>query len=137
MLPSTTVKLVTVLQRWLVTTSPAPAPARSRAPAPAPARAPARSRAPAPAPLPFFQFNLGFLYVRGEGVEKDEQKAAELFRRCAALDWPRGVWHMAAMLDNGSFGVERDLVKALEYYRKAAELGEAKAMTAIGELRSQ
>jgi TPR repeat protein len=67
--------------------------------------------------------NLAWCYRFGEGVEKDEKKAFELYLRYQEK-FPDSSWvsHMIAECYDRGVGVERDELKALEYYEKAVVL---------------
>jgi TPR repeat protein len=66
--------------------------------------------------------NLGVLYQRGNGVEKNEAEAAALYRRAADMNQPAGMHNLAALLDAGR-GVQRDSERAAELVMKALRSG--------------
>ena len=68
-------------------------------------------------------YSLGFMYVNGDGVEKDFIKAAELYKKACNGGEVRGCYNLGIMYDNGN-GVEKDLGKAAELYKKACDGGE-------------
>ena len=55
-------------------------------------------------------------------MEKNDTKAAELFRKSADRGYPLAQYNLAACYESGR-GVEKDLSKAVALYRKAAVAG--------------
>lgn len=81
---------------------------------------------------PYAQISLGFLYLNGQGVEKDAAKAKEIFDAVTAAGCADGYVGSGEIAKD-----EKDYTKALEYYKKAAEEGQeqvyiADAMSEIG-----
>ena len=62
--------------------------------------------------------NLGLLYLKGEGVQKDILRAKEWFELAIEHDNSSAYYNLALMYQN-AIGVEVDESKALEYLRKA------------------
>jgi len=62
--------------------------------------------------------NLGLMYLKGEGVTKDFQKAQEYFLQGAELDNDSANYNLALMYQS-AIGVPEDIEKALYYFRKA------------------
>lgn len=105
---------------------------------------------------------MGWIYEKGLGVEKDLVRAACLYGKAAGFDlseYPgkeamaglgrildQVEWKALAAADGGDafatlgylyrhgWGVEKDAEKALKYYLCAAEAGNEKAMSALGEI---
>ena len=81
-------------------------------------------------PDPYGYFQLGLIYYYGKGVDKDYEKAFELFSRSAELYAGRNnhdamyseVLKSIGEMYQMGFGVEKDLEKAQEYYDRAEEL---------------
>ncbi len=73
------------------------------------------------------------LYANGRGVEKDDAKAAELYRKAADAGNSRGLVALGILYANGR-GVEKDDAKAAELYRKAADAGNSDGMVNLGIL---
>ncbi|MEM7478377.1 MAG: tetratricopeptide repeat protein [Planctomycetota bacterium] len=73
---------------------------------------------------------LGVCYKFGAGVQKDERKALQLFRRAAALGSPEGMLRVGHAYVTGS-GTEPDLAAAANWYRDAAEAGNVDGMKAL------
>ncbi len=68
---------------------------------------------------------------RGWGVEKDEAKAVEWYRKAAEQGLARAQCNLGFCYYNGT-GVEKDEAKAVEWCRKAAEQGDADAQMNLG-----
>ena len=82
---------------------------------------------------PYAQISLGFLYYNGQGVDKDEERAKELFQSVVDQGCVEGYLGLACIVQN-----ESDYYTAYEYYNKASEGTEplfvAKAMFDIGRM---
>lgn len=74
---------------------------------------------------------LGVMYLKGEGVEQDKQKARELFKNAAEEGLDIAQYQYAELLLQGEGG---DREKAIEWYRKAADQGHVISMTKLGEV---
>lgn len=72
------------------------------------------------------QGNLGVLYVNGQGVGRDEKKAAALFRDGAEKENASCMFYYAMCLEGG-VGVEKDEAAARRWYAKAAKGGDLRA----------
>ena len=68
------------------------------------------------------QYNLGRMYVAGNGIEKDEAKAAYWFRRSAAKNFLPAVKLLAVAYRVGDLGIKVDLDQANSWDAKAARL---------------
>ncbi len=68
--------------------------------------------------------NLGYMYMRGYGVEQDTKKAMDLFNTVISKGDKKAIpavyANMGEMYYNG-YGVDKDYTKAFEYLKKAAE----------------
>lgn len=62
--------------------------------------------------------NLGLMYLKGEGVDKDYTKAKEWFDMASKYDNDSANFNLALMYQT-KIGVEEDLEKAKEYFRRA------------------
>ena len=71
---------------------------------------------------PFAAYALGCLYFRGQGVERDEELALELFLTAAEKGNPYAQYLLGKIYYWGN-GVEQDREKGLEYIQLAAEQG--------------
>jgi serine/threonine protein kinase/TPR repeat protein len=71
--------------------------------------------------------NLGVLYINGEGVKRDPEKAAALFLRGAQAGDANCMFFYAGTVEGGGIpGAGK--ADALKWYRKAAEAGHARAI---------
>ncbi|QJQ06359.1 sel1 repeat family protein [Undibacterium piscinae] len=75
---------------------------------------------------PEAQFNLGLMYLKGEGVEQDYPEAMALFRQSAEQGNARAQLNLARMYAKGH-GVVASYAKALPWFKKSAEQGYADA----------
>lgn len=66
------------------------------------------------------QYNLGYCYQAGIGVEQNSEKAVEWYSKSAEQDWNDGLYAMMMAYGNGS-GVQQDFNKAFTYALKCAE----------------
>ena len=71
--------------------------------------------------------NLAVLYMTGNGVEFDPDKARELFDQAASDHNPSALFNLGAIAEE-----EGDHDKAAELYKEAAVLGDTKALTKLG-----
>ena len=66
-------------------------------------------------------FQLGSIYISGDGVERNPARAKEWFEKAAVVGSPKAMRRLAGMYTAGD-GVEKDSVKAKEWLRKAEEI---------------
>jgi TPR repeat protein len=64
------------------------------------------------------EHGLGFMYLEGECVEKNGEKAAEWFQKAANQGLQGSLTTLAMMYEQGN-GVEQNSEKAKELYKKA------------------
>ncbi len=72
------------------------------------------------------QFDLGVIFLRGEGVTVDPVTAAEWFARAAKQGHADAQVNLGLMYQRGD-GVPQDFEKAARYFQQAADQGHAKA----------
>ena len=77
------------------------------------------------------QFNLGYCYDEGQGVEQDYKKAVYWYRKSAEQGNARAQFYLGYCYDEGQ-GVEQDYENAVYWYRKSAEQGNASAQNNLG-----
>ena len=65
------------------------------------------------------EFNLGVMYEKGWGVEKNESTAVEWYRKAAEQGHPSAQLHLGVMYEKGC-GVDKNESIAVEWYRKVA-----------------
>jgi TPR repeat protein len=76
------------------------------------------------------------MYFLGQGVKKDERKAAKWFHIAAESNYPLAQHTLGVMYENGK-GVNKDRRKALKWYRMAADRGYVDAKSALNKLEKQ
>ncbi|KAH3762868.1 sel1 repeat family protein [Pelomyxa schiedti] len=69
---------------------------------------------------------LGALYVQ-EGLDKDPNKAFQLFQRATDAGDARGMFNLGLCYGNGT-GVDKDLTQAIQLWRRSADAGNTRAM---------
>lgn len=78
------------------------------------------------------QRNLGIMYDRGVGVERDPALAAQWMRTAAESGSRDAAYQLGAMHETGR-GVAQDDAQAVSWYRKAALLGDREAQVKVGK----
>ena len=86
-----------------------------------------------PARMTEAQFNLGFRYNHGHGVNKHLQKAVDWYRKAAEQGDTRAQTNLGFMYTKGQ-GVAQDYKAAVNWYRKAAKQGYALAQFNLGTM---
>lgn len=81
---------------------------------------------------PEAQYELGVCYEAGDGVGKDEAKAAELYRKAAVQGYAEAQNKLGECYNYGS-GVAVDENEAEKWYQKAAENGNETAMLTLAD----
>jgi hypothetical protein len=79
------------------------------------------------------QNNLGWMYERGRGVEKNLTEAFHLFKESADQGNPYGQMNLGLMYENGT-GVQQDMQQAINWYHLAAAQGSEPAIAALQRL---
>ena len=82
------------------------------------------------------QNELGRMYDRGTGVEKDYKKAKELYEKAAEQGLADAQFNLGKIYAFKK-GVPQDFVTARQWWEKAAAQGYVKAMTFLGMLDSE
>lgn len=77
------------------------------------------------------QFNLGVLYERGEGVQKDLDAAVQWYEKAAHQNNAKAQYNLGFLLLEG-FGVPKNPVAALQWLEKAAHQGSIPAAYQLG-----
>ncbi|MFK5912907.1 MAG: tetratricopeptide repeat protein [Woeseiaceae bacterium] len=79
----------------------------------------------------YAQYNLGIMYQKGLGVEKNLKAAFAWYKRASANGHTDAMYNLALMYNKGRV-VYRSPKDAVKWWRKAAELGNAEAQFNIG-----
>ena len=79
-------------------------------------------------------YHLGMIYLLGDGVETDQEKAVNYFRQSASLGDPLAAYKLGCFYDGQYQLLEIDLSKALEFKLIAAEAGYALAQQDVASL---
>ncbi len=77
--------------------------------------------------------NLGMIYYKGFGVEKDYNRARGYYERAAEFNNPDALYNLGEFYWHG-YSVVKDYCKAKEYYEKAAALNHPDALYSLGNL---
>lgn len=77
---------------------------------------------------------LGEMYLKGQGIEQDQEKAMNLFRESAGQKCAEGLHWMGNIYRDGLCGQAEDLAKSIAYYKKSASLSYADSMHSIAAL---
>lgn len=73
------------------------------------------------------QYNLGYCYQAGIGVEQNSEKAIEWYSKSAEQGWNDGLYAMMMAYGSGN-GVQQDFNKAFSFALKCAENGDGTCM---------
>lgn len=76
------------------------------------------------------QNKLALIYLSGKGVEVDNSKALQWFRKAADQNYPEAQYNLGSCYENGT-GTEKDMKTAMQLYFSAAQNGYAKALQKI------
>jgi len=77
--------------------------------------------------------NLGLMYLKGEGVEKNFVEAKKWFEEASEYDNDSANYNLALMYQ-GAIGIPEDAQKAIEYFRKAVQKDHQGASFRLGLL---
>jgi TPR repeat protein len=76
---------------------------------------------------------LGRCYFDGSGIGEDKEKAMELFKEAAEMDYPKALYDIGDCFYNGIV-VEKNEDEALNYFQKAAKSGSREALERIHDI---
>ncbi len=79
------------------------------------------------------QFNLGFCFKEGYGVEKDEGVAFKWYKKAAEQGLAKAQYNLGICYHNGE-GVEKDEREAFGWFLKSAEQDYSLAMSTVGSM---
>jgi TPR repeat protein len=82
------------------------------------------------------QYNIGFMYLRGQGVSQDDQEAAKWFRKAAEQGQLDAQTFLGALYADGQ-DVPQYYHAAAQWFCKAAGQGHAVAQYFLGQLHSE
>lgn len=77
------------------------------------------------------QYSMGWMYINGRGVEKNETEAVKWYRKAAEQGLHFGQHALGMMYASGR-GVAKNNQEAVRWYQKAANQGHDHAMDALG-----
>ena len=77
-------------------------------------------------------FNLAFLYEEGEGVARDDAKAAQLYDKACYIGSASACNNLSIQYRQGR-GVKKDVKKANDLAKKACDAGKPQGCTFIGK----
>lgn len=83
---------------------------------------------------PVAQCNLGVNYEQGIGLDKDEAKAVEQYTLAANKNFVMAQTNLAVMFLAGRGVLKRDRKQALYWFTKAAEQGDSRAASYLGDI---
>lgn len=78
------------------------------------------------------QFNLGLCYENAKGIDRDLEKAADCYKKAAALSHSGAIYNLALFHMEGIGGLPKDQTRALELLELAAKAGMKKAQSYLG-----
>ncbi len=81
------------------------------------------------------QYYLGVMYMKGQGVEQDYEKAGEWFRKASKQGLPVAMYKLAGLYTKGN-GVPKDLEFAYIWYSVAAVHEHEKSINMIEKAKS-
>src|SRR6267378_491495 len=82
------------------------------------------------------QFNLGLMYLTGNGVQRDDAAAVIWFRKAAEQGYAFAQSNLGVMYRDGR-GVPQDYTDAVMWFRKAAEQGHPVAKLYLGVMYAE
>ncbi|MCR4907775.1 MAG: protein kinase [Lachnospiraceae bacterium] len=86
---------------------------------------------------PYAAYNIGLLFNKGYGVEKNEEECCKWMEIAADGDYFKAHNAMGKFYENGYGSIEKDLDEAKKYYGMAAKRGYQDAIDALNRLEKQ
>ena len=83
---------------------------------------------------PIAQHNIGYAYLRGDGVKTDFAEAVKWLRKAADQGFAGSQYVLGLCYERGD-GVPKNVAESIKWYRKAAEQGHVDAREAIQRLQ--
>lgn len=81
--------------------------------------------------------SLGFSYIDGTGVPKDEAKGIELIQKAAEKECAAALANLGIFYKYGRYGLDKDLELAVKYLKKGAEQEHKLALRLLGDMYQQ
>ena len=81
------------------------------------------------------QYNLGWCYTFGYGIEIDYNQAVNWYRKSAEQGYAAAQCNLGVCYSFGN-GIEKDYNQAVHWYRKSAEQGNAEAQRILTDLEN-
>jgi TPR repeat protein len=82
---------------------------------------------------PRAQHDLGLMYVKGDGIDRDPKLGAQWLEQSATAGMPKAQYHLGLLYQKG-LGVSADMKAAYKWYHKAALQGHVRAQYNLGTL---
>ena len=79
------------------------------------------------------QYSLGFLFKNGQGVDRDDAKAASWFEQAASKGHV-GAQTMMGLLYYSGIGVPQSFEKSAGFYTRSADAGDAEVLALTAEM---
>jgi V8-like Glu-specific endopeptidase len=79
------------------------------------------------------QFNIGYMYANGWGVQRDVAEAVKWYRKAAEQGLEVAQHYLGLAYNNGD-GIERDDAEAARWFSRAAEQGFSRAQLVLGHM---
>lgn len=86
--------------------------------------------------LPQSQYNLGVLYMNGQGVAKDEAQAFQWFKLATDQNFAVAQYYLGLLYMNGQ-GVKKSMDEAIKWFKRAAQNGNENAKDMLNKLQNK
>ena len=80
--------------------------------------------------------DIGFKYVTGKDVKRDDFKALKFYQKACDLNDGSGCFNLGVMYKKGK-GVKQDDLKALKFYQKACDLNYGSGCSNLGVMHEK
>jgi uncharacterized protein len=78
----------------------------------------------------YSQFKLGQIYFEGDGIDRNDEEAAQWFLKAAQQEHAEAQYILGSIFEKGA-GVKRSDAEAFKWYSKAASLGHERALAML------
>ena len=82
------------------------------------------------------QYELGYMYSRGEGVTLSDSEAVRWYKLAADQGDAMALYELGFMYENG-YGVTQSDTEAIKYYKLAADQGDLEAKKALDRMKNK